>query len=93
MTNKESLREKFVNTIHKEHIIFEYPSDFEKTLNFFWNEIEQIRKSDMERVVEKIKDMKVKYINENDYYINGKDGDFKNRVIDQVLSIIKQDEN
>ena len=89
---KEQLRDKFVKLIHNKTIRFEYPSDFENTMDFFWNEIEQIRKNDRERVVEKIKELKNSRILS---IVSSRAGKMKtegyHKAINEVLSIIKQE--
>ena len=65
MTNKEELREKWIKKCsiatkgEGKHIysfgLHEDCADPEDIFDFFWNEIEQIRKEDMERVEQQIK--------------------------------------
>jgi hypothetical protein len=38
---------------------------------------------------EKVEGLKVKYINDNDHYVNGQIGDIKNRALEDVLDIFK----
>lgn len=105
MTNKEELREKW-----KE----EYSStghcdcgnkylELEDVFDFFWDEIEQIRKEDRERVVgeiEKVRKPLKCFDEECPFCLRGlsrkcsqiQNIEELNDVLDQVLSIIKQNE-
>ncbi len=75
MTNKEELQDKFDKFVDS----CLYPEiDPKETFDFFWKEIEQIRKSDMERVFNEIEQI--------DYTLDTPQIDFKLK----VLSIIKQ---
>lgn len=84
MTNKEELREQLKTKFSALELIYR---DTEKTtlldllVDFFWNEIEQIRKADMEKVVEEIEKL--------DYRDFEKGNQFVTK--EEVLSIIKQD--
>jgi len=85
MTNKEELRNKaieYIDTKYSNIERWQYEGYVNKLSGFFWNEIQQIRKSDMERVdtIELIiKDIK-------SYSPDGEIGTLCN----QALSIIKQ---
>lgn len=107
MTNKEELREQLKTKFSALELIYR---DTERTtlldllVDFFWNEIEQIRKADMERVEEKIKYMqgyitKIPKIDSSMGELCDADVGFVGHIDGQVvfkndvLSIIKQDEN
>ena len=84
MKNKESLREKFFeehavleSRIFSNKLYFKTISTPEDVFDFFWNKIEQIRKEDMERVVEIL----------NGYFRNKYSINLEQ---DEILSIIKQ---
>ena len=83
---KEQLRDKFVKLIHNKTIRFEYPSDFENTMDFFWNEIQK-REG---KLVEEIKEYESK-IRDNNDEIDIVTSTVLGQVISDILSIIKQE--
>lgn len=92
MTNKEELKNKYIKSIEtkwQDGSAIEYAmseNEIDTTINFFWNEIEQIRKADMERVVEEINKLNCVMLSPNTI--------IEEELIlkTKVLSIIKQDE-
>lgn len=62
---------------------------FEDIVDFFWNEIEQIRKSDMERVEKVIKDYEYEIREKNDN-MDIVTSTVLGQVVYDILSIIKQ---
>lgn len=113
MTNKEELKNRFAKiteTKWQRGVVIErmlHNDDLDTVFDFFWNEIEQIRKSDMERVVEVLrKEIDSLYVFGHSQAVGGLYTDEKMRGSNvenaswikkedalEVLSIIKQDEN
>lgn len=79
MTNKEELKKRFEKVVSEpEKNCYVVSWNRDNIFNFFWNEIEQIRKLDMERV-------------ERDIIELGNNREHRD-LIREVLSIMKQDE-
>lgn len=104
MTNKEELKNKFrkiTETKWQRGVVIERMlsnDDLDTVFDFFWNEIEQIRKSDMERV-KKVLDRHVNWQPTEGFESEEEKGYQKGLIAEaklirsEVLSIIKQDEN